>query len=68
VLKKIIGWAEKNRVGRETGTTGIFLDLGIALTIKPRSHNDMITCEHAMIGKKLCWCPHYNENDIIIGV
>jgi hypothetical protein len=38
-VEKIIGWAEKNRVGRETGTTGIFLDLGIALTIKPRSHH-----------------------------
>jgi hypothetical protein len=24
VLKKIIGWAEKNRVGRETGNSGIF--------------------------------------------
>jgi hypothetical protein len=67
-LKKIIGWAEKNRVGRETGTTGIFLGLGIALTIKPRSHHTTITCKHTMIGKKLCWCPHYNENDKIIGV
>jgi hypothetical protein len=26
-LKKIIGSAEKNRVGRETATTGIFLGL-----------------------------------------
>jgi hypothetical protein len=44
VLKKIIGWVEKNRVGRETGTTGIlFLGLGIALTIKPRSHYATIT-------------------------
>ena len=33
VLKKIIGWAEKNRVDRETRTAGIlFLGLGIALT------------------------------------
>ena len=41
VLKKIIGWAEKNRVGRETGTTGVlFLGFGIALTIKPRSHHN----------------------------
>jgi hypothetical protein len=39
MLQKIIGWAEKNRVGLETRTTGIlFLGLGIALTIKPRSH------------------------------
>ena len=44
VLKKIIGWAEKNRVGRETGTTGVlFLGLGIALTIKPRSHHTTLT-------------------------
>ena len=40
VLKKIIGWAEKNRVGRETGTTGIFLGLGIALKIKSFDDND----------------------------
>jgi hypothetical protein len=56
-LKKIIGWAKKNRVDRETRTTGILLlGLGIALTIKPRSHhndNDTITCKHAIIGKKI---------------
>ena len=45
MLKKIIGWAEKNRVGRETVTTGIlFLGLG---------HNDTITCKHAIIGGKI---------------
>jgi hypothetical protein len=50
VLKKIIGSAEKgsiigpnNRVGREPEPQVFFLGLGIALTIKPKSHHTTIT-------------------------